>query len=498
MELILVLKELKQTLSIRRNDFNYSKKLDEFESIIESIKSTDDKEYCSRLYKKKNLTSTYKSLKYRMEERLINDVISLASEEETLHSRISANIVIGKLFYIASVLIKKNYRNPAISLFEKCFRLSEKFHYFNYAFQSGDVLAGHYGFVDIDKKKVEYYLKKNRELILILEAESYVKESNTIISHIYVSHKGALSSDNLSIIKNRVEKMNELKIKYQTYFIVHYTNDLSFYYFQTIKNFPKALETALNSLEEIKNNNDGFSLFQAYRNIGIAHLLLNNFSDSITWLYKAKEFPSTKSRYWLFITSLLYVNYVHLHDYKKLFELSSEVLSNRYLTEDPYFNEQWKIREAFLHFLIRADIIQLTDAEIKSLKPFVIGKFLNSVPLHSKDKSGQNITIIIIQILFLLTDKKYDKIIDRIDALKQYSYRYLKNDDTFRSNCFIKMLLKMISADFHPLRTRTYTADLQKKLEKSSLVTDEKSSQVEVIPYDYLWEVVMDLLEKYK
>ena len=80
----------------------------------------------------------------------------------------------------------------------------------------------------------------------------------------------------------------------------------------------------------------------------------------------------------------------------------------------------------------------------------------------------------------------------------QYSYRYLKNDDTFRSNCFIKMLLKMIAADFHPVRTRTYTADLQKKLEKSSPVTDEKSSQVEIIPYDYLWEVVMELLEKYK
>ena len=497
MQLILVLKELKEILSTRRNDFNYSKKLDEFESIIDSIKSTDDKEYCSRLYKKKNLTSTYKSLKYRMEERLMNDVISLASEVETLNSRISANIVIGKLFYIASVLVKRNYRNPAISLFEKCFRLSEKFHYFNYALQSGEALAGHYGFVDIDKKKMEYYLKKNRELILIIEAENYVRESNTIISHFYVSHKGAMSSDNLAIIKNRVEKMNELKNKYQTYFIVNYTNDLSFYYFQTIKNYPKALETALNSLEEIKNNSEGFSLFQTYRNIGIAHLLLNNFNDSIIWLNKAKEFPSTKSRYWFFITSLLYINYAH-QDLRKLFELSYEVLSNGYLTEDPYFHEQWKIREAFLHFLIRADKIQLTEAEKKSLKPFVIGKFLNSVPFHSKDKSGQNITIIIIQILFLLIDKKYDKIIDRIDALIQYSYRYLKNDDTFRSNCFIKMLLKMIAADFHPVRTRTYTADLQKKLEKSSLVTDEKSSQVEIIPYDYLWEVVMELLEKYK
>jgi hypothetical protein len=42
-----------------------------------------------------------------MEERLMNDIIALASEEETLKSRISANIVIGKLLYIATVLTKE-------------------------------------------------------------------------------------------------------------------------------------------------------------------------------------------------------------------------------------------------------------------------------------------------------------------------------------------------------------------------------------------------------
>ena len=101
--------------------------------------------------------------------------------------------------------------------------------------------------------------------------------------------------------------------------------------------------------------------------------------------------------------------------------------------------------------------------------------------------------------LFLLLDNKYSQIIDRVDSLTQYTYRYLHKDETFRSNCFIKMLLLMVKADFHPIRTKTYTTDLKKKLDSSHLITDERSTQVEIIPYDYLWELIIELLEmKYK
>jgi hypothetical protein len=97
-----------------------------------------------------------------------------------------------------------------------------------------------------------------------------------------------------------------------------------------------------------------------------------------------------------------------------------------------------------------------------------------------------------------MLDKKYTQVIDRIDTLTQYTYRYLRKDETFRSNCFIKMLLLATKADFHPIRTQAYTADLRKKLNSSDLVTDEKSTQIEIIPYDYLWELILEMLHNNK
>jgi hypothetical protein len=125
---------------------------------------------------------------------------------------------------------------------------------------------------------------------------------------------------------------------------------------------------------------------------------------------------------------------------------------------------------------------------------FRISKFLNEVPVYSKDKRGLNIAILIIQFLFLLHKRRYSELIDRADALKQYCYRYLRKDDTFRSHCFIRMLLQIPRADFNRIRTERYAESYMKKLKSVPLIVSDQSIEVEVIPYDDLWEMTLELL----
>ena len=103
-----------------------------------------------------------------------------------------------------------------------------------------------------------------------------------------------------------------------------------------------------------------------------------------------------------------------------------------------------------------------------------------------------NINILILQIIFLVMNKKYSTIIDRIDALKRYTTRYLKKNDTFRSNCFIKMLVLLPEAHFHPIRMEARTKELFKKLQT---VPPDVTGDVEVVPYETLWECVLELLD---
>ena len=153
--------------------------------------------------------------------------------------------------------------------------------------------------------------------------------------------------------------------------------------------------------------------------------------------------------------------------------------------------EYLQLMLGYLEFLDTAGVYNGVN-----LPSFRIYKFLNEIPLYQRDKRGANISILILHTLFLMLNRKEDELIDRIDALRLYSYRYLRKDETFRSNCFIRMLIEMTKADFHPIRTERYTADLLKKLKSVPLELSEQPLEVEIIPYEDLWEMVMKLLER--
>ena len=58
------------------------------------------------------------------------------------------------------------------------------------------------------------------------------------------------------------------------------------------------------------------------------------------------------------------------------------------------------------------------------------------------------------------------------------------------------MLLKIPSAGFHHLRVENHTKELKKKLLSTPMMISAQSYEVEVIPYEDLWEIVMEILEK--
>lgn len=154
--------------------------------------------------------------------------------------------------------------------------------------------------------------------------------------------------------------------------------------------------------------------------------------------------------------------------------------------------ELWRLHEAFINFLM---VIGKIKHKENSTARFRLHKFLNDVPLYSKDKRGSNITILILHILFLLQQEKYSAIIDRVESLKTYTHRYLRRDDTFRSNCFIKMLIQLPAANFHREAVVRKAQPYWKKLLSVPLHKANQAAELEIIPYETLWEFVLDSLD---
>ncbi len=195
---------------------------------------------------------------------------------------------------------------------------------------------------------------------------------------------------------------------------------------------------------------------------------------------------------WYVCILYLIETFLHSHKYDLAHErFSFAVSQKKFKQQPPVITELFLIIQAYIHYLIELKKIIPT----KDTPDFRLNKFLNQVPEYSKDKSGANVSILLIQILFLLKDGKYTKIIDRMEALKLYSYRHLRKDENFRSQCFFRMLNEMIRADFKKKGTLFRTEKWLKKLESVKIERFPNAADKEILPYEDMWELVLEQLK---
>lgn len=161
----------------------------------------------------------------------------------------------------------------------------------------------------------------------------------------------------------------------------------------------------------------------------------------------------------------------------------------------PTVKERWVLHEAYIYFLLEIKKIEISS---NPSKKFRVSKFLNSVPpAYSQDKRGLNIPILIIQVLFLWNHNKFDDAYQRIEALLKYNSRHLKKEDgTYRTECFIKMLEIAAKNGFQPNETRKRVEKYAQLLNEAEIVIANQSAEIEYIPYHILWKFGLEILDR--
>jgi hypothetical protein len=147
--------------------------------------------------------------------------------------------------------------------------------------------------------------------------------------------------------------------------------------------------------------------------------------------------------------------------------------------------EKWKIYHAYLVFYDSF----LNKGDYK----FSLPKFLNDVPVNSKDKSGYNFAIRVIEILFNAARKDYNLIFSKMDALRVYRTRYL-NDNTYKRNhLFLSILLKAEKSGFSnkEMANANWPEIAELRKQNNYIIADW-----EIIPYETLWDIFVELAKK--
>lgn len=151
---------------------------------------------------------------------------------------------------------------------------------------------------------------------------------------------------------------------------------------------------------------------------------------------------------------------------------------------------------AYQHIISKLDVIPNIDLP-KQVANFRLSRFMNQVQVFEKNKQGYNIHLRIIELIYLVINKKYDTFIDKTEGVEKYVVRYLSKPDHQRNGLFLKMLASAAKHNFDAEIIEREEQDNFKELkslDNVAFLMDLPST--EFISYDKLWLLFLAALKE--
>lgn len=456
-----------------------------------------DEEAINFFYSNSQHNRTYfNRLKKKLERRLLNTLFFIDINQPNFTEIQKAYYSCYKNTTAVKILIGRGARKAAITLAEKTIKKSLKFEFTDITLELARSLQLHFSHIDGNRKKYRQYKDLIKKHSKVFEAE-LLSEEYLCDLVIYFASSQSTKPELIETAEAYAKELREIikvhnsyKLNLNSYLIFALRFEIRNDYYNTLAICKEAIDF-FNSKPHIASRPVIFNF--SLRRLA-CNIILGDFNEGEKAAKKCMSLQTKGSINWFLTMDYFIILLFHHSKFQVAYDRYLEVIDELDISGPMHVSlERWKIYEAFLHFLIA--IGKINRVRENDRHNFRLSKFLNEVPKFSKDKEGVNIQILIIQILFLLYQQKYGQIIDRTESLKTYVHRYLRRDGTFRSNCFIKMLLCLPAASFHKAGVARKAKKYIELLDSVPIQEANQSPEVEIIPYKTLWGFVLESLD---
>ncbi len=450
-----------------------------------NIKS--DEEAIAYLYGGKDESTNYRKLKSRFKSRLLNTLyfLDINNSSETDSSKKAYFDCVNRL-YLSNILLRyAENRNASIQLIMETYPLAKKHNFYDILKEYAYKLLVYYGMVGDEKKYLEEYDAYQ------LYAKEYELEQKAQIIYSRVlmasTHPKKSKAEVIGEIQGYMEEIAQLQGQSKSLVIFFVYIRIQLFYYELLGDNNKINETC--------------DIFLNQYNVYTTSILLENYLNTV-YIYKLKSLfelrdydtsldliktilPQSKGVSYLAVREFEIKVLLNKKEFNRAKEVQQQINSNpAYKNTNPALKERWYIYNAYREFI--------ENYTLDSSYKFSLSKFSNDIPITAQDKSGFNLSARIISILFYLGRNDIDNTMQQIDALKIYQSRHLKDAGNSRSVLFIKLLLTM--------EKKSFNIKELKNLKEYSLLSEEYNNNVvqesEIIFYDILWEMVLEILKR--
>ena len=426
----------------------------------------------------------YRRARRKLLTRLVNSFLAI-NEESNSNKYNKAFVDISKKLTAAKILISKGKRNTATLIAEDAIKVAMKYHFTEIVVELAEIIRDFYAVSGI-YNKYKVYKEILEEYRTIRALEDLVVDYHRELETRLLKSKNP-EKKTIELSKTYAEEARRLSLNHNSFKLNYFTHSIYAIYYQIIKDYDSLKKNSEKALAYFQSLPFDSNLpKRAFLSFLIPILIMEGqFEEANEKIEDCLKDTAKGGRNWIAFNQYKIINAFYAGDYQTGYEVMQLI---RQYPLYKKLEEEFRIYEAFLHFFA------LTGRIKGHKKAFRLGKFLNETPIQGKDKKGMNVNILILQILFLLHDKKWGAIIDRMEPLQSYRYRYLHNDSsTDRSNQFLKLLqllpkhsfvLEPIEKDAAPILEQLHSTP-------SNLMNH---LDMEIVPYTVIWKMIRELL----
>ena len=438
----------------------------------------------------------YQDLKVKLRNRLLNTVFFINTKKiksDNKYDKIA--IRCHKKWTAAKILYSLGAKDTAADIARQILPQARKAEISHMIVDLVSYLRFYYGAVQGNQKKFDHYNTLFHQYDQIVRWENKAQEYYAQLA-LYFTNSREEKSAIYEKAKSYYEELEAAIYEYKTHRLIFYGGLIKLITHMSINDY----ETSIEICKEMQNLLDTNPLYPSTGKATFMHqqliccIQLKLFKEGEELATKALSFLKPGFYNWFKHQELFFLLSTHTKNYQRAYEVLQETKKTKGFNKlDKNSKEIWIIYDMYAKYLVSQDKIELPEGQSRKVR---LAKFLNEVPTYSQDKRGMNIAILVIQILFYIQRKDYDAAIDRIEAIEKYCSRYLKRDNDYRSNCFIRMILQLPAARFHPIASLRKAKKYHDALMSQPIEVAKQAHSIEIVPYEDLWEIALGSLDR--
>ncbi len=481
------------------DDHSLKNKNSKFNDFYESLmlnKFKNDRDAASALYGCSPTDDKYRQLKSRFRKRLLNTLFFLDINLPSTSNYERAYYSCNKEWTLVKILLSNGASSTAYSLAKHILTTALKFKFADVIVNCARILRE--GSADIgDEKRYEIYDAHVKQFANILEAEIRSEElyQRVIMNYLKPQSKNQNLEEKIDTYCDALVGLSEV---YDSPVIVYNMFLVWTYRYQMLSDFNSMLEVCNKAETYIEQNptyyrGDKLAIFQLKKMS--AYLHLHDWKNGKVNAEKClQSFPKGSDTWFQFMEYYLLLAFHTENNINAIAIYNDAVGNSKFKKQSLEVKEKWKIYDIYLNYIIESQGKDNPVLETQRRKMFRLSRFLSDPILYPKDHRIFTVLMVVAQVLFFIEKKSFTSAEERIDRLKNYANRQLKKEEYYRVIQFIRLLQQLSKADFQVSRLSN-TQKYHDKLTERKFLYRGLISELEVIPFEKLWELILSRLK---